>query len=179
MEFCRLIPSPLGEILLTSDGEALTGLRFAHERGTGGLVLKPELPIFTQTENWLRRYFAGKAPDPAEIPLRPTGSYFAMGVWEALRHIPYGGTVSYGELARSIGCRSAQAVGGAVGRNPISIIIPCHRVIGADGSMTGYAGGIERKIALLKIEGVHLKAPLCCRGRCPHQPAGSCHAERD
>ena len=154
MEFYRLIPSPLGEILLTSDGEALTGLWFAHERGTEGLVLKPELPIFVQTENWLRRYFAGEAPNPGEIPLRPTGSDFATGVWEAVRHIPYGETTSYGELARSIGCRSAQAVGGAVGRNPISIIVPCHRVIGTDGSMTGYAGGIDRKVALLKIEGV-------------------------
>ena len=154
MEFYRLIPSPLGEILLTSDGEALTGLWFARKIGSESLVLKPELPIFAQTENWLHRYFGGKTPDPKEIPIRLNGSDFAVGVWEALRRIPYGETVSYGELARSIGCRSAQAVGGAVGRNPVSIIVPCHRVIGADGSMTGYAGGIERKVALLRLEGV-------------------------
>lgn len=156
MEFYRLTPSPLGEILLTSDGNVLTGLWFAHERGTESLVIKPELPIFAQTENWLCRYFGGEAPDPAEIPIRFSGSDFAVGVWEALRRIPYGETVSYGQLAHSIGCRSAQAVGGAVGRNPISIIVPCHRVIGSDGSMTGYAGGIERKIALLKIENIIL-----------------------
>ncbi len=154
MEFYRLIPSPLGEILLASDGEALTGLWFARKRGSEGLFLKLELPIFIQTENWLRRYFGGKNPDPKEIPIRLNGSDFAVGVWEALRRIPYGETVSYGALARSIGCRSAQAVGGAVGRNPVSIIVPCHRVIGADGSMTGYAGGIERKVALLRLEGV-------------------------
>ena len=153
MEFYSTIPSALGEIMLTSDGEALTGLWFADRRSSGGLIPDEGLPIFAKTADWLRRYFLGDAPDPEEIPIRLHGSAFAMSVWEQLKAIPYGETVSYGDIARRIGCRSAQAVGGAVGRNPISIIVPCHRVMGADGSLIGYAGGLERKIALLKIEG--------------------------
>lgn len=157
MEFYCFIPSALGEILLTSDGEALTGLWFADERGTEGLILSEGLPVFALTADWLRRYFLGEAPDPAEIPLHMVGSPFAMSVWDELRKIPYGTVVSYGEIAKNIGCRSAQAVGGAVGRNPISIIVPCHRVIGSNGSLTGYAGGLERKLGLLKIEKIKYK----------------------
>lgn len=154
MEYYSLIPSPLGEILLASDGESLTGLWFADERSTDGLLRRDELPIFALTREWLRRYFHGEAPAPEEIPIHLRGSDFALAVWEELRKIPYGGTVTYGGIARRLGCRSAQAVGGAVGRNPISIIVPCHRVLGAGGKLTGYAGGLERKIALLKTEGI-------------------------
>lgn len=154
MDFYSLIPSPLGDILLTSNGEALTGLWFASERGTDSLIPNDSLPIFALTADWLRRYFLGKAPDPSEIPILLRGSAFAMSVWEQLCKIPYGETVTYGRIARSIGCRSAQAVGGAVGRNPISIIVPCHRVIGSSGALVGYAGGMDRKIALLGTEGI-------------------------
>lgn len=152
MEYYCLCPSPLGEILLASDGEALTGLWFHDRHSSAGLTRSEDLPIFAAGRNWLRRYFAGEAPDPGELPIRLSGSAFALTVWDGLRALPYGETISYGELARRVGCRSAQAVGGAVGRNPISIIVPCHRVVGADGSLTGYAGGLERKLRLLELE---------------------------
>ena len=153
MEFYCLCPSPLGDILLISDGEALRGLFFADHHGTEGLSLREDLPVFEKTRVWLGRYFNGEAPEPGDIPISLRGSPFALSVWEELKKIPYGATVSYGDIARAIGCRSAQAVGGAVGRNPISIIVPCHRVIGSDGRMVGYAGGMERKSALLELEG--------------------------
>ena len=160
MEYYCLTPSPLGEILLTSDGEALTGLWFSDRHSLSGLVPGDGLPIFERTKDWLRRYFRGEAPDHGEIPVSLRGSPFALSVWEELRKIPYGETVSYGDIAKTLapkspsGKMSAQAVGGAVGSNPISIIVPCHRVIGAGGKMVGYGGGLERKIAMLKIEGV-------------------------
>jgi len=156
MEYYCLTQSPIGEILLTSDGEALTGLRFSDHHGTAGLVREDSLPIFEKTRIWLSRYFNGEAPGHGEIAISLRGSPFALSVWEELKKIPYGETVAYGDIARSIGCRSAQAVGGAVGRNPISIIVPCHRVIGADGGIVGYTGGLERKIAMLEIEGIRI-----------------------
>ena len=112
--------------------------------------------LFEKTRAWLERYFAGKAPE-LDVPLRPDGTAFQRAVWELLREIPYGETISYGELAAALAERSgrpcpARAVGGAVGRNPVSILVPCHRVVGADGSLTGYAGGTERKRKLLEIE---------------------------
>ena len=154
--------SPLGGITLMSDGTALTGLDFDGqtyflENMTTNHQQK-NLPVFEETCRYLDLYFAGKEPDFSPA-LNPTGTAFQMSVWAILRTIPYGETTSYGTIAKrlekSTGKRmAAQAVGGAVGRNPISILIPCHRVIGADGSLTGYAGGLDKKEYLLRIEGV-------------------------
>lgn len=142
--------------MLSSDGEALTGLFFDGQRYFGSMVdaqheKRAVLPIFKETSRWLDIYFSGRKPDfMPTLELR--GTPFQQRVWKELLTIPYGQTVTYGELACRLGCRSAQAVGGAVGRNPISIIVPCHRVVGADGSLTGYAGGLDRKRALLGLE---------------------------
>ena len=151
--------SPLGGITLASDGIALTGLYFDGELGCPpcDVAHKKDLPVFGEAMRWLDLYFAGKEPDFMPV-LNPTGTAFQMSVWEVLRTIPYGQTTTYGAIAKrlekSTGKRmSAQAVGGAVGRNPISILIPCHRVIGADGSLTGYAGGLDKKEYLLGLEG--------------------------
>ena len=157
MDFVTRIPSPLGDITLACDGEALTGLWFAgqaHE--LYGLDPRHEErphPLFYQAEAWLRLYFAGQEPDFTP-PLAPRGSAFQQAVWRELLTIPYGQTLTYGELARRLGCPSARAVGQAVGRNPISLLIPCHRVLGAGGRLTGYAGGLRRKAALLRLEGI-------------------------
>ena len=152
-------PSPLGRILLLSDGEALTGLYMDTQPGKPGEIQK-ELPVFNATKTWLDAYFRGQKPDPLALPLAPKGTPFQEMVWKLLLTIPYGTTVSYGhianEIARQLGKEkmSAQAVGQAVGHNPISIIIPCHRVVGADGKLTGYTGGLDKKIWLLEHEGV-------------------------
>ena len=153
--------SPLGGITLTSDGMALTGLYFDGERDFPDLSAahKKDLPVFGEVMRWLDLYFAGKEPDFMP-PLAPVGTTFQQAVWEILKTIPYGGTTTYGAIAKrlekSTGKRmSAQAVGGAVGRNPISLLIPCHRVIGADGSLTGYAGGLDKKEYLLRTEGFY------------------------
>lgn len=148
--------SPLGGITLASDGQALTGLWFDGQKHFGNTIgtqaaLPAELPIFDEARRWLDIYFSGCKPDFMP-PLLLRGTSFQQRVWEALLTIPYGHTVTYGELAHQLGCRSAQAVGGAVGRNPISIIVPCHRIVGANGSLTGYAGGLDRKRALLQLE---------------------------
>jgi len=151
--------SPLGGITLTSDGMALTGLYFDGERDFPDLSpgRKKDLPLFGEVMRWLDLYFDGKEPDFSPA-LNPTGTAFQMSVWAILRTIPYGETTTYGAIAKRLekktGKRmSAQAVGGAVGRNPISIIVPCHRVIGANGSLTGYAGGLDKKEYLLELEG--------------------------
>ena len=153
------VPSPLGELLLVSDGRALCGLYFEGQRYRPAALEaeeRPGLAVFEKTRAWLRRYFAGERPESG-VPLRLEGTAFQRAVWERLRAVPYGETISYGELAAELAklrgrpC-SARAVGGAVGRNPVSILVPCHRVVGADGSLTGYAGGTERKRALLEIE---------------------------
>lgn len=142
--------------MLSSEGEALTGLFFDGQRYFGSMVdaqheKRAVLPIFKEISRWLDIYFSGRKPDfMPTLELR--GTPFQQRVWKELLTIPYGQTVTYGELACRLGCRSAQAVGGAVGRNPISIIVPCHRVVGADGSLTGYAGGLDRKRALLELE---------------------------
>ena len=153
--------SPLGPITLASDGEALTGLWFDGQKYFGstlGAELQTrDLPVFREARRWLDLYFSGTAPDFTP-PLSLRGSDFQRAVWALLLAIPYGETVSYGELASQYAERtgrahmSAQAVGGAVGRNPVSLIVPCHRVLGADGSLTGYAGGVERKAKLLALE---------------------------
>ena len=148
--------SPLGPIIIESDGEALTGLRFGDSGIGKALHLMPtqatsSLPIFDEAIRWLDDYFAGKRP--CNVPrLNPQGTAFQKRVWTALLTIPYGKTVSYGELARMVGCKSAQAVGQAVGANPIALIIPCHRVIAAHGQLGGYEYGIEIKKQLLHIE---------------------------
>ncbi len=156
MAYYTRVSSPFGKItLLTYDGEALGGLWLASQNPQihdAEFSNAPE--IFRRTEGWLKRYFAGGKPICEEIPRDLHGTAFQQRVWERLCEIPYGATVSYGQIATEIGCRSAQAVGQAVGRNPVSIIVPCHRVIGRDGSLTGYAGGLEYKRELLKLEGI-------------------------
>ena len=148
--------SPLGPIVIESDGEALTGLRFGDSGIGKALHPMPtqatsSLPIFDEAIQWLDDYFVGKRP--CNVPrLNPQGTAFQKRVWTALLTIPYGKTVSYGELARMVGCKSAQAVGQAVGANPIVLIIPCHRVITAHGQLGGYEYGIEIKKQLLHIE---------------------------
>ncbi len=160
MIYTDRFPSPLGTLILLSDGEALTGLHFpgaASADAEAAKIPEPELPVFAETKGWLNAYFAGK--DPGPLPrLRLSGTAFQTEVWTLLQTIPYGKTVSYGELAariaaaRGIKRMSAQAVGGAVGKNPIGILIPCHRVIGADGSLVGFGGGLDRKQYLLALE---------------------------
>ena len=153
--------SPLGGITLSSNGTELTGLWFDGQKYFGDTLPKEyeekPLPIFEQSVHWLDIYFSGQKPD--FLPkLHLIGTDFQREVWDILLEIPYGQTVTYGEIARKIADKrglktmSAQAVGGAVGHNRVSVIVPCHRVIGSDGSLTGYAGGIERKIRLLDIE---------------------------
>ena len=153
--------SPLGRMTLVSDGTALVGLYFDGQKyfaeGLDAKRTQKNLPVFEEARRWLDVYFSGRKPDFTP-PTAPAGTAFQQSVWEILRTIPYGQTVTYGAIARRIeqntGRRmSAQAVGGAVGRNPISILIPCHRMIGADGSLTGYAGGIDKKERLLRWEG--------------------------
>ena len=148
--------SPLGDLTLLSDGTSLCGLLFDSQKHFDGKILKDakrdsDLPLFKTVSEWLNRYFDGENPNPDELPLSPCGSPFQTKVWEALRSIPYGKTVTYGDLAKQLGT-SPRAIGNAVGRNPIGIIIPCHRVIGANGQLTGFAGGLERKIWLLEHE---------------------------
>ena len=158
--------SPLGSYVMAAENGALVGLWLRGQK-----YFPPELPppgsgegeTFARTRRWLDRYFAGGRPEPGELELWPKGSGFAREVWKLLLEIPYGQTVTYGQLAKELAQRrglehmSAQAVGGAVGHNPISIIIPCHRVLGAKGQLTGYAGGLEIKRRLLELEGVELK----------------------
>ena len=153
--------SPLGGILLAADDMGLTGLWFDGERyfaeGLDPNHTAQKTPILQQAERWLEVYFSGREPGFTP-PLHPMGSPFRQAVWELLLQIPYGQTTTYGALAKQLaeingGKRvSAQAVGGAVGHNPVSIIVPCHRVVDSDGSLTGYAGGIEKKIRLLTLE---------------------------
>ena len=143
--------SPLGEIVLAGEGETLTGLWFrgqAHFTAPAAPV--GDAPCFRAAALWLDRYFAGETPGPTPL-LRPEGSAFQQTVWAKLLEIPYGQTRSYGDLAAELGS-SARAVGGAVARNPISLLIPCHRVLGAGGRLTGYAGGLDRKRQLLSLE---------------------------
>lgn len=165
MDYIFHYTSPLGEITLASDGEALAGLWFDGQKYFAKTLYKEntesELPIFEQTINWLDIYFSGKAPDFTP-PLNLQTTEFCKSVCKIMLTIPYGQTMTYGEIAgiiakqKNLTRMSAQAVGGAVGRNPISIIIPCHRVIGANGSLTGYAGGLDKKIKLLKLENANL-----------------------
>jgi methylated-DNA-[protein]-cysteine S-methyltransferase len=142
--------SPLGSLILISDGSALTGLTFAEP--VSHWVYLDNLSIFNSVSRWLDAYFAG-TPGPVDFPLSPSGTEFQRRVWQILLTIPYGETVTYGTIAKQLDAdMSAQAVGQAVGKNPIAVIIPCHRVVGAGGKLTGYAWGIERKQWLLGHE---------------------------
>jgi methylated-DNA-[protein]-cysteine S-methyltransferase len=143
------IDSPLGELLVAGDGDALTGL---HMDGTPLAGWRRDPTAFRTAADQLRAYFAGELRE-FDLPLAPPGTPFQREVWDALRTVPYGRTVSYSELAAAVGRPgAARAVGAANGRNPIAIVIPCHRVIGAAGALTGYGGGIERKRRLLDLE---------------------------
>lgn len=155
--------SPIGKLMLASDGDSIIGLWMEGQKYFGGSVkgeMKEDdkLPIFIKAKDWLKRYFNGENPDIKELSLSPIGGDFRQEVWQILCSIPYGELMTYGDIAKAIAKKkgketmSAQAVGGAVGHNPISIIIPCHRVVGTNGSLTGFAGGIDKKIKLLELE---------------------------
>jgi len=167
MFYSTTYTSPLGKITLACDGVNLVGLWFDGQKYFGASI--PEkmtkndgIPIFTAAKKWLDKYFADKKPAISELPLAPVGSEFRQKIWKMLCEIPYGKVMSYGDIAKKMAVKmkkesmSGQAVGGAVGHNPISIIIPCHRVVGANGSLTGYAGGIDKKIKLLELERVDM-----------------------
>ena len=165
MEYTHHYDSPLGGITLASDGEALTGLWFDGQKYFADCLADEHeermLPVFEQTDRWLDIYFSGKAPDFTP-PLNMKTTEFRKAVWEIMLAIPFGQTMTYGGIAekiaeqRGIAGMSAQAVGGAVGHNSISLIIPCHRVVGSNGSLTGYAGGIDKKVKLLELEGADM-----------------------
>lgn len=163
MIYTTKIPSPVGNLTLASDGEHLIGVWIDGQKYFARTIAEEtqennQIPIFLQTIDWLNRYFSGKRPSIHELSLRPAGSEFRQAVWKILCEIPYGEVTTYGAIAQKIAASrglanmSAQAVGGAVGHNPISIIIPCHRVIGSNGSLTGYAGGLDLKKKLLEME---------------------------
>jgi len=173
MKYFTTINTPLGKAYLASDGDNLTGLWFENQKYFPALIsnviesndtassnqndityvdINESLSIFKETIEWLNIYFGGDNPD--FIPsIKPEGSDFRHKVWDILLRIPYGQVITYGDIAKELKMDCAQAVGGAVGHNPISVIIPCHRVLGAKGKLTGYAGGLDKKIWLLKNEG--------------------------
>lgn len=171
MVYTSYYVSPVGQILLAAKNDALVGLWIENQKYFFG-SLKDEQerqedhPVLIKVRGWLDRYFRGEKPEITELKLAPAGSEFRRAVWDALCQIPYGTVTTYGEIAKKVaeklgkGQMSARAVGGAVGHNGVSIIIPCHRVVGANGSLTGYAGGIDRKIKLLAHEGVDM-GKLC------------------
>ncbi len=155
--------SPLGEMYLQSDGEYLTGATFGVPQGAASVAeATGSCPALAAARRWLCAYFGGERPDFLP-PLKPEGSLFRRAVWGELIKIPYGCTVTYGQIARALeesgkfARVAAQAVGGAVGANPVAVIVPCHRVIGADGSLTGYASGLDKKRALLALEGIRVR----------------------
>ena len=160
--------SPVGKLFIASDGENIIGLcikgqKYYLDKIEKEGIVKDNLEIFNKTRNWLDRYFKQEKTEISEISLAPEGNSFRKCVWEFLCEIPYGETITYGDLAKKVAKKlnkssmSAQAVGNAVGHNPISIIIPCHRVVGKNGSLTGYAGGIDNKIQLLELECINMK----------------------
>ncbi|WP_458403996.1 methylated-DNA--[protein]-cysteine S-methyltransferase [Methanobrevibacter sp.] len=157
MYFSTDYASPLGDLLIASDGEAICGVWFLDQKHfkssvDGDMIQKDDLAIFKTVKRWFDDYFNGLNPE-ISFKLKPHGSDFRRKVWKILSEIPYGETLTYGEIAKRISpAMSAQAVGGAVGHNPIAVLIPCHRVLGANGNLTGYAGGLDRKTELLKLE---------------------------
>lgn len=158
-----VVETRFGPLRLVSDGQSLTEVLFSEEpvdknwREDGG-----DLPIFAKAKKWLDAYYNGEKPPITSLNLNPTGTPFQLATWELLKEIPYGEVVTYGTLAKQLGLifgkekMSAQAVGQAVGANPLPIIVPCHRVVGAHNNLTGYAGGLDRKVALLSQEGLSL-----------------------
>lgn len=176
-DFAASFDSPVGRLFAASDGERLEGLwiqgqkRFPAALESGAANDRPDLPVFISLRFWLDSYFSGRNPSASAIPLRLQGSDFQQIVWNFLLRVPYGKVLSYGELAAQTARRlgkprfSARAVGGAVARNPISIIVPCHRIVASDGKLTGYAGGLKNKIRLLELEGVPVsndRVPMNC-----------------
>jgi methylated-DNA-[protein]-cysteine S-methyltransferase len=169
MYYSTTCPSPVGLITLACDGENLVGLWLEGQKYHGdtipeAMIEKSNMPVFTAAKKWLNNYFAGKKPAVLELPLAPIGGEFRQGVWSILCEIPYGEVITYSGIAKKMAVKmnkesmSSQAVGGAVGHNPISIIIPCHRVVGSNGSLTGYAGGVHTKVKLLELEGVDMSS---------------------
>jgi methylated-DNA-[protein]-cysteine S-methyltransferase len=169
MYYSTTYPSSIGVITLACDGDGkhIVGLWIAGQKYHGdtipeAMTEQDDIPLFDTAKKWLDRYFAGEKPTISKLPLAPIGGEFRQGVWSILCEIPYGEVITYGDIARKMAAKmgkknmSSQAVGGAVGHNPISIIIPCHRVVGSNGSLTGYAGGVKTKIKLLKLEGVDM-----------------------
>ena len=156
MDYTAHYSSPIGDITMASDGKAIVGLWFDGQKYFADTLAieheeRPDLSLFAETRRWLDIFFSGKAPDFTP-PIAMRGSDFRKRVWQTLLEIPFGQTMTYGDIALRLGCRSAQAIGGAVGHNSISLIIPCHRVVGTGGSLTGYAGGIDKKAWLLEME---------------------------
>lgn len=166
MQYISKYQSPAGVMTLASDGEALTGAWFEGQKYFAATLGKDaaerKAPVFEAAKEWLDRYFKGEKPAIRELLLAPAGNEFRQSVWKILCEIPYGEVITYGDIAKRIAKEkgiermSSQAVGGAVGHNPISVIIPCHRVVGSNGSLTGYAGGIDLKVKLLKHENVDM-----------------------
>ncbi len=161
MHYTATYHSPLGNILLAADDEGLIGLWFQGQKffaqGLAKDAIALETPVLQAAMQWLDGYFSGVSPC-SSLPLRPQGTPFQQAIWQLLLEIPYGQTLTYGQLARQYATKtglasmSAQAVGNAVGRNPIALLIPCHRVVGAKGTLTGYAGGVDKKHFLLQLE---------------------------
>ena len=166
MHYSTTYSSPLGIITLACDGSSLVGLWIEGQKYHGVTLEDAKdsncMPVLDAAKKWLDRYFAGEKPSISELTLAPAGSEFRQEVWNILCEIPYGEVITYGEIAKKMAVKmnrirmSSQAVGGAVGHNPISIIIPCHRVVGSSGSLTGYAGGIHIKVKLLELEGADM-----------------------
>lgn len=167
MYYSTKYKSPIGDILIASDEYNIIGLWIGKQKYIGNTMPKDicennDIPILRQAIAWLEDYFAGRKPDLSRLALAPIGGEFRQQVWKILTEIPYGELTTYGSLAKEVAKRmgkdrmSAQAIGGAVGHNPISIIIPCHRVVGSNNSLTGYAGGLDMKVKLLEHEGVDM-----------------------
>ena len=166
MYYKKHYKSPIGNIIIASNEKSIVGLWFDKQNHirifSHDEIEEKNITVLEECKKWLDDYFAGKKPEISRLPLAPEGSEFRQHIWKILCEIPYGCTMSYGNIAKEAAMRmgkermSAQAVGGAVGHNPISIIIPCHRVVGSSGSLTGYAGGIDKKIKLLSHEGVDM-----------------------
>ena len=167
MRYITTFHSPVGALTAASDGERLLGLWIEGQKHRPtdwpqDVTVRDDLTVFLALQTFMTAYFAGERPSPLLLPLSPRGTAFQQTVWRALLDIPYGKTMTYGALAKNVAAQlgkpsmSAQAIGGAVGRNPLSIIVPCHRVIGSDGSLTGYDGGLEIKRYLLTHEGISI-----------------------
>lgn len=165
MVYTTAYKSPIGNLLIAEKDNKLIGLWIENQKYylsnlKEEMIEKEDVEVLTKTKSWLDRYFKGEKPNISELDINLIGSEFRKSVWEILKTIPYGEVITYNDIAKKIAKQkgiskmSAQAIGGAVGHNPISIIVPCHRVVGSNGSLTGYAGGIEKKIQLLKLEGI-------------------------